>query len=322
MAMTLRRLGNTQIEVTSIGLGTWQFAGKKSVVGAGYWSTPAQQEINAIVKAALDGGSNWFDTAELYGSGQSERRLAHALIEAEQSKGDVVIATKWRPIGRTARSIGRTIDERLQSVAPFGIDLYQIHFPVLTFSSIEAQMDAMADLVDAGKVRAVGVSNFDAEQMQRAYDHLSSRGIPLASNQVEYNLLNRRIESNGVLDRARALGVTIIAYSPLEMGLLTGKFHKNPALLDRAPLLRRKRLRKQLRASSPVIETLARIAERHGATPAQIALCWLINAHGDLVVAIPGATKVRHAAENAKAMTIACTEDEMAAIEKITKPFR
>ena len=322
MSMTLRRLGNTQIEVTPIGLGTWQFAGKKSVVGAGYWSTPAQQEINAIVKAALDGGINWFDTAELYGSGQSERRLAHALIEAGRSKEDVVIATKWRPIGRTARSIGRTIDERLQSVAPFGIDLYQIHFPVLTFSSIEAQMDAMADLVDVGKVRAVGVSNFDAEQMQRAYDHLSSRGIPLASNQVEYNLLDRRIESNGVLDRAKALGVTIIAYSPLEMGLLTGKFHKNTALLDRAPLLRRRRLRKQLRASGPVIETLERIAERHGATPAQIALCWLINAHGDLVVAIPGATKVRHAAENAKAMDIACTEDEIAAIEAISKPFR
>lgn len=321
MPISLRRLGNTDVEVTPIGLGTWQFAGKRNIASFGMWASPAQEEIDAIVKVSLDGGINWFDTAELYGFGKSERRLANALLRAGRSEGDVVIATKWRPMLRTAGSIRRTIGKRLQSLEPFGIGLYQVHFPLLTLSSIEAQMDAMADLVDAGKVRAVGVSNFDVGQMYRAYKRLSSRGIPLASNQVKYSLLDRDIERNGVLDAARELGVTIIAYSPLEMGLLTGKFHENPGLLKRTPFLRRRILRRRLEASRPVVETLKEIAERHGATPAQVALSWLIRFHGDLVVAIPGATKVRHAADNAAAMQVDLTEEEMALIDERTRNF-
>ena len=321
MPISLRRLGNTDVEVTPIGLGTWQFAGKRSIASFGMWVSPGQEEVDAIVKAALDGGINWFDTAELYGFGKSERRLANALLKAGRSKGDVVIATKWRPLLRTAGSIRRTIVKRLESLEPFGIGLYQIHFPLLTLSSIEAQMDAMADLVDAGKVRAVGVSNFDAGQMYRAYKRLSARGIPLASNQVKYSLLDRGVESNGVLDAARELGVSIIAYSPLEMGLLTGKFHENPGLLRRTPFLRRRMFRRHLEISRPVVEMLREIAERHGATPAQVALSWLVRFHGDLVVAIPGATKVRHAADNAAALQVDLTEEEMALIDERTRNF-
>ncbi len=322
MSPTLRKLGKTELQVSPIGLGTWQFSGRRNIASFGMWAAPEQAEIDAIVEAALDGGINWFDTAELYGFGKSERTLAKALLNAGRSSRDVVIATKWRPILRTAGSIERTIDRRLRSLEPFGIGLYQVHFPFLTLSSIEAQMDAMARLVQQGKVEAVGVSNFDARQMRRAYERLAAHGIPLASNQVKYSLLDRHIERDGVLETARELGVTIIAYSPLEMGLLTGKFHGNPDVLRRTPFLRRMRLRRRLEESLPVVRALEEISRRHGVTPAQVALNWIVNFHGDLVVAIPGATKARHAAENAAAMRIELTESEMALLDERTRDLQ
>jgi aryl-alcohol dehydrogenase-like predicted oxidoreductase len=317
----LRRLGNTDLLVTPIGLGTWQFSGGR-IANIGIWATLDQRTIDEIVAAALENGVNWFDTAELYGFGKSEQGLARAILNAGRRPGDVLIATKWRPILRTAGSIRRTIDRRLKALQPFGIDLYQVHFPFMTFSSIESQMDAMADLVEAGKIGAVGVSNFDPEQMKRAFRRLDARGIPLASNQVKYSLLDRRIESNGVLETAKDLGVSIIAYSPLEMGLLTGKFHKDEDLLKRTPFLRRRKLAKRLEESRPVVQVLEEIASRHGATPAQIALSWLISYHGDLVVAIPGATKVHHAVESARAMEIRLTDEEISLVDNITKKFK
>ncbi len=317
----LRRLGKSDIFVTPIGLGTWQFSGGR-IANIGIWATLGQEAVDEIVRSALENGINWFDTAELYGFGKSEQLLSHAILSAGRKPGDVVIATKWRPILRTASSIVRTIDRRLDALSPFGIDLYQVHFPFMSFSTIENQMEAMASLVHAGKIRAVGVSNFDPDQMRRAFDKLASMGVSLASNQVKYSLLDRRIESNGVLQTARELGVTIIAYSPLEMGLLTGKFHENADLLRRTPFLRRRKLRKRLQESRPVVEALREIGNRHGATPAQVALGWIVGYHGDLVVAIPGATKVRHAAESARAMNLRLTDEEFSVLDRLTEKFK
>ena len=238
-----RKLGQTNIEITPIGLGTWQFS-----EGQGFhkyiWDGISADTTAAIVKAALDGAISWFDTAEIYGSGRSEKGLATALKAAGKNNGDVAIATKWYPMFHTAGSIRETIDERLRCLDPFAIDLHQIHFLTVdmnrvrihaSLSPLEAQMNAMADLLEAGKTRSIGVSNFSAKAMRKAHATLARRGIPLASNQVKYNLLDRNIETNGVLDAAKELGITIICYSPLEMGLLSGKFHKDPRLITSLP---------------------------------------------------------------------------------------
>jgi len=315
-----RHLGGTDIEITPIGLGTWQFSeGKGGAIST--WAPVNPEETDAIVKAALESGINWFDTAELYGFGRSERSLARALVRAGAANGQAVIATKWNPLLRTARSLKGTIGRRLECLQPFGIDLHQVHFPA-SFSSVEAEMNALADLMEAGKVRAAGVSNFSARQMSRAHAALVKRGFVLASNQVKYSVLDRHIESNGVLETARELGITIIAYSPLEMGLLTGKFHKDPALLQSRPLGRRLRLRRLVAKSRPLVEALDRIATAHNGSVSQVALNWLVNFHGETVVAIPGASRVRHVRESAGAMDFNLSQEEAAQIDRLSAPGR
>jgi aryl-alcohol dehydrogenase-like predicted oxidoreductase len=316
----LRRLGQTDIYISPIGLGCWQFSEGQG--GArGSWDPVSVEETNGIVQAALDGGINWFDTAELYGHGRSERAIARALKLAGKSDSDVILATKWSPIGRTARSIGRTIGERQECLNGYTIDLHQIHAPY-GFTTRRSEMNAMADLVEAGKIRSIGISNYNARQMRQAHDVLLTRGLRLTSNQVRYSLLDRRIESNGILDTAKELGVTIIGYSPLDMGLLTGKFHKNPELLNSRPFLRRSQLRRKIESSRELINTLENIARSHGVAASQVAINWLINFHGDTVVVIPGASKVRHAEQNVGAMTFTLSNAELDRIDKLSRQFK
>jgi aryl-alcohol dehydrogenase-like predicted oxidoreductase len=147
--------------------------------------------------------------------------------------------------------------------------------------------------------------------MRRAYQTLKKRGLPLAANQVRYSLLDRRIERNGVLDTAKELGITIIAYTPLESGLLTGKYHRNPELLQKKSGFWRARLNRGVEKSRPLILELEEIGRKYKATAAQIALNWVINSHGETVVTIPGVTKVYQAQESAGAMNFKLSDDEM-----------
>lgn len=279
------------------------------------------QSTSDIVKAALDNGIKWFDTAEFYGWGRSERSLALALQAAGKANGEVIIATKWWPLLRRASSIKNTLNDRLRYLEPFGIDLHQIHWP-FSFSSVDAEMNAMADLVEAGKVRAVGVSNFSAKLMRKAHQALARRGIPLASNQVRYNLLARHIETTGVLETAKELGITIICYMPLEMGLLTGKFHRDPDLIRTRPIMRRRVLGRMMKRSLPVMNVLEEIAIQRCVTPSQAALNWLINFNGEAVVAIPGATRAQHVEESAGAMTFALSPEETERLDLVSRQFR
>lgn len=319
IAIKKRTLGNTKIEITPIGLGVMEFSGGSGIFGK-MFPVLSQNEKNAIVKAAVDGGINWFDTAELYGFGRSERALAIALKAADIPDDKVIIATKWLPMLRTAGNIRRTIADRLRHLDSYTIDLYMVHQP-WSFSSPEAEMYAMADLVEANKIRSVGVSNFDADRMQRAYEALKERGLSLAANQVEYSLVNRKIETNGTLDKAKELGVTIIAYTPLGSGLLTGKYHKNPELLEKKSFARRMMLGRNIDRTRTLIDALDEIAIEQDATPAQIALNWLINFQGKIVVTIPGATQVVHAEENAAAMRFQLTEEQMRRLGKLSREF-
>jgi len=308
--------------VSAIGLGCWQFSNGGGIVGS-FWGDVPQTVVDAIVRASLAGGVDWFDTAEIYGGGRSERALARALAAAGKKSGDVVVATKWWPALRTAASIRRTIGERLDCLAPYAIDLHQVHEPV-AIATVAAQMNAMAELVGERKIRAVGVSNFSARRMRAAHAALAARGLPLASNQVRYSLVDRRIERNGVLAAAKELGVAVIAYSPLGQGILSGKFHDDPKQVAARPFPRSVlpafRAR-GLARTRPLIDELRAVASAHGATPAQVALAWLLQFHGDAVVAIPGATREGHVEANVGSMHLALTAKELARLDEVSRPF-
>jgi aryl-alcohol dehydrogenase-like predicted oxidoreductase len=315
----LRRLGKTDLFVTPIGLGVMEMSRGGGYIGRMFPVIP-QEEKNAIIKAALDGGINWFDTAELYGNGVSEQSLATGLKAAGKSDQDVLIATKWQPFLRTARNIPVTIADRLRFLGGYSIANYMIHQPY-SFSSPEAEMNAMADLVEAGKIRSVGVSNFNPARMRRAHAALAKRGLPLAVNQVRYSLLHREIEKNGVLAAAKELGVTIIAYTPVGRGILTGKYHKNPEMLEKLTGIRKSMLARDIERTRPLVAVMDEIASRHQATIAQVALNWVIHFKGELVVTIPGATKVYQAQENAGAMRFVLSGDELARLDEASRPL-
>jgi aryl-alcohol dehydrogenase-like predicted oxidoreductase len=317
--MVTRELGRTGIHVSPIGLGCMQFSGS-GLISAFYPPLP-QSQIDPIVAAAIDGGISWFDTAEVYGNGHSERRLSRGLIDAGVEPGEVTVATKWDPLARTSKSIEHTIGDRLGVLDPFPVDLHQINTGYGSFSTVRSEVEAMARLAKAGKIRAVGVSNFSARQMEIAYSVLAEHGLSLATNQIQLNLLRRNIETNGVLETARRLGVTLIAYSPLANGLLTGKFHDDRSLVANMPRLRRLMTglnHKRLDRTAPLIEGLREVAAAHQATVSQIALAWLITYYGDTVVAIPGASKPHHAEQSAGALRIELSPEETSRLAELS----
>jgi aryl-alcohol dehydrogenase-like predicted oxidoreductase len=318
----MRKLGNTDIDISALGLGTWQFSNGGNFVG-GYWSALAPELMRDIVAASVASGINWFDTAQMYGSGTSERNLTHALQEANLPPGSALIASKWWPVLKTADNLRNTIDERLACLQGYPLDLHQVHQP-LSISSVEKQMQAMADLLDAKKIRSAGVSNFPVKMMVKADEVLRARGYSLAANQVRYNLMGRQIERNGILQEAKARGITIIAWSPLEQGMLTGRFHREPERIKQLPWMRRNALlfqKSRIRNSLPLIEALEQIAAAHDATTTQVALSWLIHSHGDTVVAIPGASSVAQVQQNAGALTLILSDEERNRLDELSRMF-
>lgn len=314
-----RPLGQTGFMVTPIGLGVMQFSGGSGMFRM-VFPDISQEDMTAIISAALDGGINWFDTAEMYGRGNSEQGLARALHALGKEDDEVIIGTKWLPLFRIAGNIPKTIHDRLEFLEGYSIDLYMVH-NTMSFSSVEKEMDAMADLVEQGVIRSVGVSNFNVEQMTRAQNTLQKRGLSLAVNQVQYSLLYRKIESNGVLQAAKDMGVTIVAWSPLARGILSGIYFNDRAAYDSLPLGRKMMMRDKITGSTPVVEALTEIAEIYQASPAQVALNWLINFQGDAVVAIPGASKVYQAEDSAGAMNFRLSGEEMDRLDQLSRDF-
>jgi aryl-alcohol dehydrogenase-like predicted oxidoreductase len=277
-----------------------------------YGGAHGYEEEEAALEASVAAGVNLFDTAAMYSGGASERRLG------ELARGkDVVIATKF-PASVFART-GSMPKDLEASIARLGrVDLYQHHFP-FRFVSIPQLMELMADAVEAGKIKAVGVSNYSAAQMREAHTVLARRGIPLASNQVEYSLLQRRPETNGVLDACRELGVTLIAYQPLASGALTGKYMAG----DRPTGLRRftpNFRAKGMEALAPIVALLHEIGDRYGRSSAQVALRWLVE--DETVLPIPGAKNGNQAADNAGVLTFSLTAGEIDALRQATQAWR
>ncbi|MHA2308921.1 MAG: aldo/keto reductase, partial [Candidatus Heimdallarchaeaceae archaeon] len=182
-------------------------------------------------------------------------------------------------------------------------------------------MKELASLVENEKVRSVGISNYNAEKMRKAHEELEKLGIPLAANQVHYSLVRRNIETDGILDTAKELGVTITAYTPLAGGLLTGKLHNNPEALKNKFSMYRVVAKRNLEESIPLVETLTEIGKAHEVLPGQVALNWLVTYHGDTVVTIPGATKTYQAKESAGAMTFKLSKVELEEIAEVSEIF-
>jgi aryl-alcohol dehydrogenase-like predicted oxidoreductase len=299
------------LHAVEMGLGSWQWGDR---VVWGYGQTHTDKEIREAFDISLNLGVRFVDTAEIYGSGYSERLLGQFLKEIDQP---VLVATKFFPWPwRLAKSsILQALQASLERLGRESVDLYQIHWPSPLMSP-ERMMEGMAECVKRGWTRTVGVSNFGEKRMLRAYTTLARHGIPLASNQVSYSLLNREIEKNGTLARAKELGIRIIAYSPLEKGLLTGKYSsQNPP-----PGLRGTQSTELLKKIPPVIELLREIGLNHGdKTVSQVALNWLI-CKGALP--IPGAKNVRQAELNAGGAGWRLTEEEVAKLDEVTDKIR
>jgi aryl-alcohol dehydrogenase-like predicted oxidoreductase len=302
-----RQLGATGIVVPPLGVGVWSWGDKGFW---GYGSTHTRDDITQAYKACLDAGLNFFDTAEIYGGGASERILGECVREDGRS---VIIASKFAPLPTrlSAKTLLDALDASLERLGIATIDLYQIHWPY-TFLNTNALMDVLAQAVRSGKVRAVGVSNYSAARMRQAHARLARHDIPLASNQVHYSLLYRKPEQNGVLDACRELKVTLIAYSPLEQGLLTGKYR--PGNTRVAPVVGPRRFIPAFRAANrrkrePLFQVMAPIAEADDKTIGQVALNWLIS-KDPCIVPIPGAKNLRQAQENAGAIGWHLTGEE------------
>jgi len=313
-------LGRSDLLVPRMGVGAMVWGDPKGLARlhpaqTAYGGAHGFEEEKRALEVSLEAGVNLFDTAAQYSMGAAERRLG------ELARGrDVIIATKY-PSGFSFRveDFPKELDMTLARLGRDSIDLYQHHYPNAKLS-MPRLMDQLADAVKAGKVKAVGVSNYSAEQMREAHGAIARHGIPLASNQVEYSLLHRQPETNGVLDACRELGITLLAYTPLAGGLLTGKYsaQNRPGGFFRRILPQYGR--KAMDAIQPVVALLRQIGEKYSKTPSQVALRWLIE--NPIVLPIPGAKNGKQAMDNVQALKFSLTPEEVDALSQATLAWR
>lgn len=291
------------LDLIEMGIGSWQW-GDRWIWG---YDEHSDAELRAAFEACLAGGIRLFDTAEIYGMGASERLLGQFSRDAGQP---ILAATKFFPFPWRLRkeSLRRALRDSLQRLGMEQVALYQLHFPFPPVPT-QAWADALANVVEVGLAREVGISNCGAGQMRRVHAVLAQRGIHLASNQVEYNLLNRQAEKSGLLALCKTLGVRLIAYSPLAQGLLSGKYTPdNPPPGARGYIYKQK-----LAQVQPLIASLREIGEAHGGkTPSQVALNWLIRKGA---LPIPGVKTVQQAQQNLGALGWRLSEEEAATLD-------
>jgi aryl-alcohol dehydrogenase-like predicted oxidoreductase len=295
-----------------MGVGTWAWGDKSTWGMGGYDSDLTMDSIRAAWDASIDAGVVLFDTAEVYGKGESERIIGKLLAEDAARASEVLIATKFMPSPWKLQLTSALLSSLRASIDRLGVeavDLYQIHGPI-SLRSHGAMADALAAAHGEGLVKAIGVSNYSAKEVRAIDAALRERGVRLATNQIEYSLLRRKPEDGGLIDCCRELGVVPLAYSPIGQGRLTGKYSAaNP------PPGNRSFSNHPMEQVDAVVAVLQRIGAAHeDRTPSQVALSWLI-AKG--AVPIPGAKNKRQAEENAGALGWAMDSEEIAALDAV-----
>jgi aryl-alcohol dehydrogenase-like predicted oxidoreductase len=296
------------LDSVELGAGTWQWGDLRLW---GYGGDYGEAEARSAFEASLGSGVQLFDTAEIYGHGRSERLLGGFVRRLQRP---VLISTKFmpRPWRLLRVNLALALRQSLWRLGLKRVDLYQVHFPDPPVA-IETWMEGLADAVAGGLARAVGVSNYDLEQTRRAHAALARRGVRLAALQRHYSLLERGPETTGLLRFCHDHGIRFIAWSPLEKGLLSGKYTP-----ERPPPGQRHRdyyPRAYLARIQPLVALLGTIGERRGKTRAQVALNWTI-AKGALP--IPGAKTAAQVRENAGALGWRLTDDEVAALDEMS----
>ena len=308
--MQERKLGNSGLEVSALGLGCMRMSFGDNPVD--------RQEMISLLRAAVDRGITFFDTAEVYGPFTNEELVGEAL---EPFRGQVVIATKfgWKhdpekgphpSVGLDSRpeQIKRVAEASLKRLQVESIDLFYQHRPDPNVP-IEDVAGAVKDLIQAGKVKHFGLSEADADTIRRAH-----AVQPVAALQSEYSIWWRVIE-DAVLPTCEELGIGLVPYSPLGRGYLTGKIDENSTFADNDIRSRNPRFTPEaIRANRVVVELLERIATQKGATPAQIALAWLL-AQKPWIVPIPGSRKLERLEENIGAADVELTPEDLSEIE-------
>lgn len=292
--------------VAPLGVGCWAWGDKGTWGMGGYDTTISETTIAEALDASLAGGVTFFDTAEVYGGGESERILGRLLAASPERREQVVIATKFYPLPHKVKVVQAArvaLERSLERLGVDQVDLYQLHGPINPRGAA-ARAEALAQLVRAGLTKAVGVSNYSAAEMGAIHAELAKRGVPLASNQIECSLLRMRPVTSGLVDACRALGVVPLAYSPIGQGRLTGKYSaQNP------PPGRRTFSNHPMDQVDRLVAVLRRIGEVHDRTPAQVSLRWLIQKG---LVPIPGAKNAGQAAQNAGALGWTLSDGEIA----------
>ena len=300
------KLGSNGPTVTALGVGTWAWG---DTLFWAYGKDFGAKDVAEAFQASVDAGITFFDTAEVYGFGESERLIGQF---CKQTSQPIQIATKYFPLPwRWQRSaIAEALTASLERLQTEQISLYQIHWPLEFLLKTKDFMEVLAEEVKKGRIQSVGVSNYSAAQMALAHQYLAENGIPLAVNQVPYSLLTRQIEQNGVLEKAKQLGVTILAYSPLAQGLLTGKYTPESAkTLQGARRIDPRFSPKGLQKLEPLFSALKDLSAKYDKTLAQVSLNWLV-AQGN-IIPIPGAKNANQAKQNAGALGWSLTPEEV-----------
>ncbi len=310
-----RRLGSSPVEVVPLGVGCWAWGDQE------YWrygEDHGPRDVVAAFDTCLEAGLDFFDTAEAYAWGKGEQILGSLL---RKSGRNVVVATKYAPLaGRGgAAAVVKGLAGSLKRLRASSIELYQIHWADREEAPIGPVMDLLAEAVRKKEIRAIGVSNFRATEMREAHDALARHGIPLATNQVRYSLLHRSPEVDGVLEACRELDVTLLAYSPLDQGLLTGKYS-----VETLPVGKRLDTPwfspENVAAAQPVVGILRAIGETHGVAPEAVAIAWLM-AKAD-VIPLVGAKTGDQARSNAAALGLKLSQSEINQLDDVSTPWK
>lgn len=297
----------SSLAISPLGIGTWAWGDKF------FWGYDSSQDdqLYETFKACVDKGINFFDTAEIYGLGKSEQLIGRF---ARSSGAKIQVATKFAPLPLPWRlSAKGVVDACSDSNDRLGVSkcaIYQLHWPSL-FKD-DTYLDGLATCFEKGLCEGVGVSNYGAKQLRYAHDKLKARGIPLLTNQISYSLLARSAESNGIMKTAKELNVTVLAYSPLAQGILTGKFtDTNLPKGSRGALIR-----SVLPKVKPLLDGMREIAVRENKSMSQIALNWcMLNG----VVPIPGARTVSQAIDNCGAVGWALSDEDVIRLNELSR---